>query len=357
MSINLTNPDSLAMVSIACVQENRFSQKLTSDIESYNYLSSHLNTLPPYNNKRGYEDPSYLEDILLVKGWNRYTWPDLIKTTAIDTLIKHDNTSLSLNLSEPKKTITKPIEIAVLKPTGLTMFVTDEHGNFEFPNNSLAIEKEKTIYLIITDKRKDKYQIKVNDPYTKLNKNYQKVLLTNFRSIPSTVQNNRILTVKSNESAFQLKEVQIKANDNGNESGMAMGANRCGDYVCVYNILNCRNHIGSPENKQPIPGRSYSSDHGIIIYRACSEQEIVPGMVPMEGIYTKKEFYINDYPDALEPAFFSTLYWNYGELVTKKTKTITFHTSDITGKFKIVVQGLSSRGVCYGEYTFEVKGK
>lgn len=357
MSINLTNPDSLAMVSIACVQENRFSQKLSSDIESYNYLTNHLNALPPYNNKRGYEDLAYLEDVLLVKGWNRYSWPDLMKTTAADTLIKYDNTSIRLNLSEQKKTITKPIEIAILKSTGLNMFVTDEHGNFEFPNNSLAVKKEKSIYLLITDKRKDKYQIKVNDPYIKLNKNYQKVLLTNFRSIPSAIQNNRILTVKSNESVFQLKEVQIKANDNGNESGMAMGVNRCGDYVCTYNILNCRNHIGSPQNKHPIPGKSYSSDQGIIIYRACSEQDIVPGMTPMEGIYIKKEFYVNDYPDALEPAFFSTLYWNYGELLTKKTKTITFHTSDITGKFRIVVQGISSGGVRYGDYTFEVKGK
>lgn len=356
LSINLNKLDSLAMVSIACVSENRLPHKLISDIETYNYLTSQINALPPYNNTRGYEDPNYLEDVLLVKGWSRYTWTDLIKAKAADTLIEYDNTTLSLTVSELKKPIIKAIGIALLSPKGLNFFTTDDQGNFDIPLKNLIVEKEKPVYIFIADKRKEKYRLHAKDPYTDLNKNYLKVLFPKFRSIPSTIENNRLLSLKSSEGAFQLKEVQIKAGTPEIQSRLR-GSNRCGDYVCSYNILNCMNHVGDYLNTQPIPGKMYNQNGRNVIYKACVEDQIVPGMLPIEGVYTKKEFYVNDYPEPLEPAFASTLYWNYGELLTNKTKEITFHTSDITGKFRIIIQGITTDGVVYGDCTFEVKGK
>lgn len=59
-----------------------------------------------------------------------------------------------------------------------------------------------------------------------------------------------------------------------------------------------------------------------------------------------------------EPAFFSTIYWNYGTILNKEKDTeITFYTSDITGMFKIIVQGATSNDVIYAEKRFEVKNK
>jgi len=357
LSLKLNKPDSLGMVSIACVQNNRRPQKLVSDIESYTYLSSQINNLPPYNNIRGYEDSGYLEDILLVKGWSKYSWTDLKGTTAIDTLIKYDNTTLSLQATEIKRPTAKPVEIVLVKPNGLALYSTDGHGNFDFPLNDLIIEKEKPIHVFVSGKNKDNYLLKIKDPYANLNKSYLSVFVPRFRSVPSSVPNNRLLTIKSNEGAFQLKEVEIKARNADDIKSRLRGANACGDYVCSYNILNCPNHIGDPNNTQPIPGRSYHSQGAMVTYQACAEPAITPGMIAMAGIYTKKEFYVNDYAEPMEPAFASTLYWNNGILLTDKPQEIVFYTSDITGKFSVVVQGIGTGEVLYGDCTFEVQGK
>ena len=71
-----------------------------------------------------------------------------------------------------------------------------------------------------------------------------------------------------------------------------------------------------------------------------------------------KEFYVNDYKDPNEPAIASTLYWNYGVLLkANEKKVISFYTSDISGKFKVILQGITNNDVVYKEYHFEVKPK
>ena len=64
---------------------------------------------------------------------------------------------------------------------------------------------------------------------------------------------------------------------------------------------------------------------------------------------------MNEYQDKLEPAFVSTLYWNHGVLLNSKDQEFTFYTGDITGKFRIVVQGMSNTDLIYGQQFFEVK--
>lgn len=354
LKIKLNEPDTLGMVSIACVHNDRLSVKLSSDIESNTYLTSQLTVLPPYNNTRGYEDPGYMEDIMLVKGWRRYSWQDLMNARPADTLKKYDDMGISLQVSLAKKVISEPLSIALMRPDNILLRSTDAQGHFAFHPDDLMLEKERSIYVYIGDKNKDKYKLKLNDPYPDLNKAYLKMFGPELRSIPSAVQNNKMLSLKSSEGALRLKEVQITSRNKDIQSRLR-GANNCGDYVCQYNILNCWNHVGDARNTQPIPGRTYRTNGGMQVYVACTEPAVTPGMIRMEGIYTKKEFYINDYADPVEPAFASTIYWNNGLVLAKKEQEISFHTSDITGKFKVIVQGVSSSDVLYGEYAFEVK--
>jgi hypothetical protein len=79
--------------------------------------------------------------------------------------------------------------------------------------------------------------------------------------------------------------------------------------------------------------------------------------MPLPPIYTKKEFYVDAHAEPLEPAFESTLYWNHGLILGRAAKELEFYTGDITGKFRIVVQGMSTTDVLYGQYTIEVKAK
>ncbi|WEK18606.1 MAG: hypothetical protein P0Y49_17600 [Candidatus Pedobacter colombiensis] len=241
---------------------------------------------------------------------------------------------------------------------GIELYNTDNQGYFEFKAANLTVEKEKPVYIFLGEKNKDRYVLSINDPYANLNKSYLKLFGPEYRAVPSSVQNNNVLSLKSNETAIRLKEVQITSGNNNNFRS-PRGPNACGDYVCSYNILNCFNHVGSSNNRQPVAGESYriSGGGGTIVYQGCETVAINPGMVAMDGIYSKKEFYMNDYAEPLEPAFVSTIYWNNGFLLNKNEKEITFYTSDITGKFKVIVQGVSTKDVLYGDYTFEVKGK
>jgi uncharacterized protein YfaS (alpha-2-macroglobulin family) len=78
----------------------------------------------------------------------------------------------------------------------------------------------------------------------------------------------------------------------------------------------------------------------------------------MGGIYSQKEFYVVDLSktEASDPQYLSTIYWNHSLLTDDNGEAkVTFYTSDITGKFRIVIQGITSSNVVYGEHSFEVR--
>jgi len=207
--------------------------------------------------------------------------------------------------------------------------------------------------LFVNGKDQSDYSIKSHDPYLDLNKKYIKLYPVEFTAVPSAVQNNNVLALKGNEKAIQLKEVNITTTKD--KQLKKKGSNPCGDYVCVNNILNCINHYGHPGNTQPIEDRLYKSGSGAMVaYKPC----VVDGFITfIPGIYTKKEFYPNNYADPLEPAFVSTTYWNHAVLLNSNNKELEFYTSDIIGKFRIVVQGITGNNVLYEQSFFDVKAK
>ncbi len=85
-------------------------------------------------------------------------------------------------------------------------------------------------------------------------------------------------------------------------------------------------------------------------------------VVEYEGLQAEREFYSPVYasPENLAshlPDYRTTLYWNPNLTLTGNTSTSSiFYSSDLTGKFAVVVEGLSQHGVAGGAVTtFEVK--
>ncbi len=355
LKISLKQPDTIGIVSIACVQDNRLSSRLSSDIERYGYLENELKSLPVALNGNGYSDKRYMEDILLVKGWRRYTWQNILQAMAKDTVKVYDPLDLTLDIRKHDKTIKTPVEVSIIGGMHLDIKATSKTGTLILNTQDLLLQSGEKMQAIVLGKNQDTYSIKAYDPYTSLNKKYVRFISAEKIGIPSNVQNNSELALKSNEKILRLKEVKITS---GNDNMLyKRGANACGDYVCQYGILNCTNHISDPSNTQPIKGRSYK-DHGFtIVYRGCDPEDLRSFITKVNGIYTKKEFYADSYTDPLEPAFVSTLFWNHGTVLSNKDKEIVFYTGDIVGKFRIVVQGVSQNDVAHAEYSFEVKGK
>lgn len=349
LKLQLTGADSIAIVSVACVQANRMADKQSTDIESYNLLGRELSQVP-VSEGRGIENLDFMEDLLLVRGWSRYSWQDLWKARAPDTEKVYDDTDLSIKVDKVKK----PVQLGMLKGRSVVLLTTTANGEYHFKLDELLLESGKKMHILNTTAD---LAIRKNDPYERFNKGYLKLVPLEPQVMPSTVQNNRVLALKDNETAIRLKEVVINSKkDNGFFGRGPSGSNACGDYVCSYNILNCPNHFGDFGNTQPIPGYTYQSRGGPVRYQACEVTEENKKMIPLAGIYTQREFYKNDYADLQEPAFVSTLYWNHGVLIDTKGRQISFYTGDITGKFRLIVQGISNKGLLYGDYTFEVKG-
>ncbi|TCC98020.1 hypothetical protein [Pedobacter psychroterrae] len=354
LKVKLIEPDTIGFLSIACVQNNRFPGKLSNDIESYINLRQQLTTLPMAPAGNGFSDKDFVENMLLVRGWSRYTWQNILKAESTDTIKTYDPLALKIKVAQYNKPLKVPIDLGIMIGTTVGVIKTDSAGQTVFKNEELVIPADTKIQVIALGKNQDLYSVKVDDPYRQLNKTYLKLIHADRTSVPSTVQNNNELSLKPNEKINRLSEVKITA---GSNVHYKRGVNACGDYVCSYNVLNCRNHISDYGNRHPVAGRTYrnGSEGGTIVYRDCKSEDRDLFIVPLPGIYTKKEFYIDDYTEPLEPAFVSTLYWNHGDLFDPAEKEFIFYTGDITGKFRIVVQGMVNDDVAYHEHFIEVQ--
>lgn len=348
-----------ALVSIASVQNNRLALGKINDIESYTYLNNELSTLP-ITNKRAYKDRNYLEEILLVKGWRRYTWRELQDSKPLATKFKFDSLTVSGKVSKLKKEISDSLVIGTMGSQYVSLINTTKNGSFTLNESALLTPASKKMYVLVNGAQKLSYIPKVSiiDEFLIKNRELAKVVHNGERKLPSNLMNNTELVLKTNEKSIQLNEVVITNKRDNGFMHSAYGPNACGDFVCRNQILNCNNHRGDKENTQPIKGRLYYyMAGGKLVYPGCTvpDQNI---FTLVKGVHLEKEFYENDYKDPNEPAFFSTLYWNYGLVINSKKETeLSFYTSDITGKFRIVVQGISNNDVVYGEHFFEVKEK
>lgn len=349
--------DKNALVSIAAIQQNRLDLKKTNDIECYTYLTNELATLPINNNGRIYKDRDYLEQVLLVKGWRRYTWQGLNGSQPTDTLVQTDSLAINGKIRRQKKAITAPLIIGTMGSQAINLITTTPDGSFNLNMNQLITQPAKKIYAFVNGAQKLPYEVtlSIHDQFLDLNQKLAKTAPNDQPVLPSSLVNNSELVLKNNEKAIRLKEVVITKKADNSFIHSKSGPNACGDYVCMYNILNCRNHPG--QGTQPIKGQSYMSNGIRIIYAGCT----IPDknlFTLINGIHVQKEFYQDDYKDPNEPAFFSTVYWNYGALLNSKQETeLSFYTSDITGKFKIVVQGVTDKDIVYAEHFFEVREK
>lgn len=359
VNLSLQLPDSTqnAFVSVAVIQENRLELKKTNDIESYTYLKSQLKNMP--TNLRGIpiKDKDYIEQILLVKGWRRYTWQDLPSTEADN---KKDSLQITTTITRNNKPWKTPVKIGAFGDEQIRIGLTDLTGVFNLYHPDFIAEYGKKMFLFVNENNKDAFRIKIEDQFIAKTSALAKTETFTQSIIPSNLTNNAQLVLKGNEKAIRLKEVVIsnKNNSSFNYLQGVSGTNACGDYVCMYNILNCKNHTnGSPGNTQPVPGTTYAGSNGP--YRECKVfAETEESFLKFDGIRYQKEFYLNDYKNPQEPAFFSTLYWNYGIVLKGKEKAdLSFYTSDITGRFKVVMQGVSNKDVIYAEQNFEVKPK
>jgi hypothetical protein len=110
-------------------------------------------------------------------------------------------------------------------------------------------------------------------------------------------------------------------------------------------------------NKAPVKNEHYkNSSDGLVVYSGCVEPS--DKAVFMKGIYAAREFYGVDMDSIswLQPQYLSTLYWNQGIFIGENGEAeFSFYTGDISGEFRIVVQGIGVTDIISSENYFTVQ--
>lgn len=342
------------IISVAAVQDNRIESSKQQDIESYVYLTHDLGNLPRDPAGRGLDNKDYLEDIMLVKGWRRFTWQNLIQTTSQDTLAIQ-TPQMSGRVKYNNKLLKKPVQFNVIRDTLFDLLTTDSNGAFLINESQLLTTEGRKVLASVNEKNKIGYTIETDNPFIEINQGLADQVPIQHAQISPTVQNSADQQLKGMERMIALQEVVVDGNRNDYSLYGMKGTgppNACGDYVCIFNILNCPYH-GS--HRAPIKGERLGNG---FVYSGCILDEPTETIFKINPVFTSREFYgVNaDPPGLIEPQFISTLFWRPGLLNNEKGETeFSFVSGDITGKFRIVVQGAGITDMVFEESSFMVK--
>lgn len=356
------------ILSVAAVQDNRLERSKARDIESYAYLESELGALPLHYSGRGIDDKTYLEDMLLIKGWRRYTWQNLLNGTEKDSVIQNRPFTISGRVKYNSKPLKKPVDLSILNGTGIRLITTAADGSFTLKRDELLTSAGKELLLSVNKENQYGYSIEVDEPFVEANTKLAGLLEINNPGSVQVKQSTGDLELKGMQQAIALKTVVIgaKRNDDLMYATIRTVVNACGDYVCTANTLNCPVHFNDPRNIKPVKGkmyglisvsadRKYIFNEGTTIYEGCLDEK--KERFRIKGIYTSREFYgvSKELVDGPEPQFLSTLFWKSGLIFKNGETRLSFYTGDISGKFRLVVQGVGENDVVFGEAAFNVK--
>jgi hypothetical protein len=346
LSIKLTGEATNGAVSVAVVQENRIEIKNRTDIENYIYLKSELTGVPIKENyfTNADLDKRDLENVLLIRGWSRYKWTDVLKVKVEDTLRNSFDMVFTGKVSKYTGKFKESVSLLTFSPTGT--YDTDVNGSFMLPDSGIIHEPGKKIAIMVANGSPSEYKIQLVNPYDSVNRHVANLIDPITYHSPAA-ESSASLKLVGMERAIQIKEVVIKGKKDDsfynslNKGVDDLAINPCGPYVCHNGIVNCPNHVPPECRAGYVP---------VVI-------KPKPNSIQFKGIYAAQEFYPADYSEVSpsQPEYMSTMYWKNQLLLKKgKAQEVSFYTSDITGPFKVIVQGITDNDVIYGETSFKV---
>lgn len=363
------------MVSVACAQSNRIETGTKKDIETYVYLNDGPGHLPVTIESRSFNEKPYFEKILLATGWYRNKWQELLNGSPLDTLNEDHSLVFAGTVTNFNGQLTKSLTLALVSDSNLKVISTDNFGQFNLKNNDLIVAYGRKIWMPLNLQNKRAYTIDVKDPYSGINQKLAAEILFDKRDFNKIDQTSGTEVFPDLEISKTLTNVVVKTKKTDHpfyeaKASRGFNTNACGDYACaMYGDLNCPLWFHDlTRTIIPIKGKIY---HRMVlntqgrpvmwyheVYMGCSlEENNTAKAYFLPGIYEPKVFSGADYnqPGSPQTQYLSTLFWNPAIVVNNGAATFSFITSDLKGKFNIVVQGVSTNFVLLGEISFIVK--
>lgn len=241
LRLSVDGPDGLPMegiISVACVQDNRIDLRKNVDIESFTYLDAQLGSLPVDPVGRGFDNRDYIENILLIKGWRKYTWQGLVNGNSVNSAEAYSILVPTGKVKYLGKELKKPVVVNLMKDlTDFNLIKTSIKGDFDIPISNLTTQEDKMIRATVNEKEKDGYSIELIDSFAGVSAELAKKMVPTIPEIKKTGVNSKEYQLSGLDHTNLLNEVLITSTGNSNNLyGKRRGPNACGDYVIGYSI-------------------------------------------------------------------------------------------------------------------------
>ncbi len=348
-----------AVFSTAAVLYKRVDTTSFQHILPYAILNGFIQTgLIPKSQLTNLQHTQELEMFLLTRCWTNFRE---LKPLDNPVLAKLPTVELQAGgkVLQYDKKIKKPVQVGVFNKEGFDILETDSSGNFTVPPQMLATSADNKISLFINAvKNKESHTIVLNKQEEEVAGQIAQLHFLQHLLIKAQLPEEE---KKEINKIPTLTNVVVTSKEKKDVFGAMWGdyvSNTCNDYVCMNNILNCRNH---PGGSPAIDGMTYSSGGKLIVYHCANnnkkEQET---FVKIKGRYYTKEFYKADYAkfSPPDPEISSTLFWQPVTITNEKGEAkLEFYTNDLPGVYACIIEGITDKGVVQQQILFKVNNE
>ena len=283
--------------------------------------------------------------------------------TSLTNNSDHLQPPITLQINYKNKPLNKAIEVLLFGNDGIKFFSTDETGQLKLERSALLSTYGKKIAVMVGGQKAKDYQITLHNPTLQAGVLLAKENIISPEQLLIRKQNNQLVPQTGTEKTVELNTVIVKGKAGGSSALKGkFGINDCGDWVDEYDYLN---YPYSEKRYHPIIGKLYKKRTDLdqvtrsfkvepIYYTGC-EGTIQKTATLIKGVNLETPFYGLDNSSS-QPQYLTTLYWGVGLLSNKQGEAeLRFSTADLSGTYRIVLQGITNHGVCYGEVVFVVK--
>jgi hypothetical protein len=259
------------------------------------------------------------------------------------------------------------------------MIQADSIGRFSIEPEYFKRWQGEYIYMKPFSSSKVNIPIKLSDPFEIINSvGRSNEFIYAFPVINKEKPEISDTNIASN-GVVRIKEVTIKGKKSNAVRGKYLGSldslaryNNSTDYVCRYNILNCRNHPNESDNKKPVLGKTYLIESGgaylSVVYTGTQGQPLTEKQIlkmynlsRTKAYFNSREFYNPDYDKEKAennlPDFRNTLLWEPSVITNEKGEaSLSFFCSDIYSDFVGRIEGVGGDGLLgAGYFNFKVR--
>lgn len=346
-----------ASFSLSCILKSRLDSTSFQDIVSFTYFDLYKTHIASRSSLPGMDSEKDLEMYLLTRCWTRYKWAD---PDTLERSLPAEALAIKGKVLLSGFRLKKPVEVAVVNGKKMETIMTDQKGLFELSPELLDHNPDEQVILMVNALDKENYSIEFEDGAIKTHEYLAARPYAEARRIDSEITEREEMQLPS-ENVLSTVVVTATKREETLDAGNVFVSETCRDYICMNNILNCRNHLGG---MKPIPGQEYRYEvKGEFIrvkYKSCHNEPPVKaiGLFRLKGRYYSKEFYVADYSkhNPPLPETLSTIFWSPQIITNAKGEAeLSFYTNDLTGPLLLIAQGITENNVISGKKQFEVR--